>query len=194
MPSLTEIDGSMKALRNVTRVVLLNLPQLSSLSLRASLLNVNEVEMENAGLFEKSEELREGLKRMKENEEKEKEKREMEIKKKTECLRRFLSWLNILLCLSVFVFLIVLYCDNGGAFYCDRNCNSTRYYNCGRRSTPNYDIVTLYAFCWFFTLFLLIYELHIKGLDAWLHKCRFLFTYIGRTVLFLWGLAFLFHF
>lgn len=182
MPSLTEIDGSMKALRNVTRIVVLNLPQLSSLSLRASLLNVNEVEMENAGLFEKSEELREGLKRMKENE----EKREMETKKKTECLRCFLSWVNILLCVSIFVFLIVLYCDNGDVFYCDRNCNSTRYYNCDLRSTPNYDIVTLYSFFWLFTLFLLIYELHIKGLDVWLHKCRFLFTYIGRAVLFLW--------
>lgn len=189
MPSLTEIDGSMKALRNVTRVVLLDLPQLSSLSLRASLLYVNEVEMENAGLFEKSEELREGLKRMKENE----EKREMETKKKTECLRRFLSWMNILLCLSVFVFLMVLYSYHGDLFYCDGNCDSTWNYHCGRRSTPNYDIVTLYSFYWLFTLFFLIYELHIKGLDAWLHKCRFLFTYIGRDVLFLLGLAFMFH-
>ena len=190
MPSLTEIDGSMKALRNVTRIVVLNLPQLSLLSLRASLLNVNEVEMENAGLFEKSEELREGLKRMKENEEKEKEKREMAIKKKTECLRRFLSWMNILLCLSIFFYLIMLYVLSGDWFrYCDY------IYWVQYRSTPNYyPIITLYAFCWLFTLFLLIYELHIKGLDAWLHKCRFLFTYIARdALLFLWGLVFLFH-
>lgn len=184
MPSLTEIDGSMKALRNVTRIVVLNLPQLSLLSLRASLLNVNEVEMENAGLFEKSDELKEGLRRMKENE----EKREMAIKKKSECLRRFLSWMNILLCLSVFVLLIVLYCGNGDVFYCDRNYWD-RY-----RSAPNYVIITLYALCWLFTLFLLIYELHIKGLDVWLRrKCRFLFTYIGRAILLLWGLVFLFH-
>ena len=181
----------MKALRNVTRIVVLDLPQLSSLSLRASLLNVNEVEMENAGLFEKSEEVREGLKRMKENEEKEREKREMEIKKKTECLRRFLSWVNILLCLSIFVYLIMLYVLSVyWVYYCDRNYWD-RY-----KSTPNYYvIITFYAFCWLFTLFLLIYELHIKGLDAWLrHKCRFLFTYIGRTVfLLLWGLLFPFH-
>ena len=191
MPSLTEIDGSMKALRNVTRIVVLNLPQLSSLSLRASLLYVNEVEMENAGLFEKSEELREGLKRMKENEEKEREKREMEIKKKTECLRRFLSWLNVALCVAILVFLATSYhyiyhgyfgpiCDDG--CHCDWN-----------KSTPNY-IVILSVFYWFFTLFLLIYELHIKGLDAWLHECSFLFTYIARDVLlFLWGLVFPFH-
>lgn len=189
MPSLTEIDGSMKALRNVTRVVVLGLPQLSLLSLRASLLNVNEVEMENAGLFEKSDELREGLRRMKENEEKEKEKREMEIKKKTECLRRLLSWLNILLCLSMFVYLVYSYFLSRNLVYCDRN-----YWDL-YKSTPNYDIIILNVFYRFFTLFLLIYELHIKGLDAWLrHKCRFLFTYIGRDVLLLlWELVFPFH-
>ena len=160
MPSLTEIDGSMKALRNVTRIVVLNLPQLSLLSLRASLLSVNEVEMENAGLFEKSDELRERLKKTKRNEKGEK------------WLRFALSWISVVYMLSIVCFPYVCL-DCLYHFERSRWC----YYND--------DTVgcILSSIGFVLSCFFLLCELHIKGLDAWLRrKCRFLFTYIGRVV------------
>ena len=83
MSSLTEIAGSMKALRNVTSVTAVELPQLSTLSLRAALLSVNEVDVRNAGVLEKSRELEEGMKKMKQNEDKESSERVKRNTKKT---------------------------------------------------------------------------------------------------------------
>ena len=136
-------------------ITAMDMPQLSSLSLRASLMSVRVVKMENAGLFEKMDELREGLKRTKRNEKGEK------------WLRFGLSWLNVVVyTLSIVYFTLLLF-----------------------NVIPNIDRYS-YDFACFVSVIgcisslpLLLYELHIKGLDAWLRpKCRFLFTYIGRAL------------
>lgn len=145
----------MKALRNVMMITAMDMPQLSSLSLRASLMSVRVVKMENAGLFEKMDELREGWKRTERNEERDQR------------LRFALSWINVVVyTLSIVYFTLLL-------FYVVLQID--RY---------SYDFACIVSVIGCITsLPLLLYELHIKGLDAWLRpKCRFLFTYIGRAL------------
>ncbi len=145
----------MKALRNVMMITAVDMPQLSSLSLRASLMSVRVVKMENAGLFEKMDELREGWKRTERNEERDQR------------LRFALSWINVVVyTLSIVYFTLLL-------FYVVLQID--RY---------SYDFACIVSVIGCITsLPLLLYELHIKGLDAWLRpKCRFLFTYIGRAL------------
>ena len=145
----------MKALRNVMMITAVDMPQLSSLSLRASLMSVRVVKMENAGLFEKMDELREGWKRTERNEERDQR------------LRFALSWINVVVyTLSIVYFTLLL-------FYVVLQID--RY---------SYDFACIVSVIECITsLPLLLYELHIKGLDAWLRpKCRFLFTYIGRAL------------
>lgn len=145
----------MKALRNVMMITAMDMPQLSSLSLRASLMSVRVVKMKNAGLFEKTDELREGLKKTKRNEERD------------QWLRFALSWINVVVyTLSIVYFTLLL-------FYVVPNID--RY---------SYDFACIVSVIGCITsLPLLLYELHIKGVDAWLRpKCRFLFTYIGRAL------------
>ena len=145
----------MKALRNVMMITAVDMPQLSSLSLRASLMSVRVVKMENAGLFEKMDELREGWKRTERNEERDQR------------LRFALSWINVVVyTLSIVYFTLLL-------FYVVLQID--RY---------SYDFACIVSVIGCITsLPLLLYELHIKGFDAWLRpKCRFLFTYIGRAL------------
>ena len=145
----------MKALRNVMMITAMDMPQLSSLSLRASLMSVRVVKMENAGLFEKMDELREGWKRTERNEERDQR------------LRFALSWINVVVyTLSIVYFTLLL-------FYVVLQID--RY---------SYDFACIVSVIGCITsLPLLLYELHIKKLDAWLRpKCRFLFTYIGRAL------------
>lgn len=124
-------------------------------------MSVRVVKMENAGLFEKMDELREGLKRTKRNEKGEK------------WLRFALSWINVVVyTLSVvcfpYVFLDCLFHYN--RYWWSDSGNDT----IGYILSPIGFVLS----CLF-----LLYELHIKKLDAWLRrKCRFLFTYIGRIV------------
>ena len=145
----------MKALRNVMMITAVDMPQLSSLSLRASLMSVRVVKMENAGLFEKMDELREGLKRTERNEERD------------QWLRFALSWINVVVyTLSIVYFTLLLF------------------YVVPQIYRDSYGFACIVSVIGCITsLPLLLYELHIKGLDAWLRrKCRFLFTYIGRVV------------
>ena len=149
----------MKALRNVMMITAMDMPQLSSLSLRASLMSVRVVKMENAGLFEKMDELREGWKRTERNEERDQR------------LRFALSWINVVVyTLSIVYFTLLL-------FYVVPDIDL---YYCG--FAPFVACIVSVIGC-ITSLPLLLYELHIKGLDAWLRpKCRFLFTYIGRAL------------
>ena len=145
----------MKALRNVMMITAVDMPQLSSLSLRASLMSVRVVKMENAGLFEKMDELREGLKRTERNEERD------------QWLRFALSWINVVVyTLSIVYFTLLLF------------------YVVPQIYRDSYGFACIVSVIGCITsLPLLLYELHIKGLDAWLRrKCRFLFTYIGRAL------------
>ena len=118
-------------------------------------MSVRVVKMENAGLFEKMDELREGLRRTKRNEERDQR------------LRFVLSWINVVVYTLSVVYFTLLF------FYVvpDIDCYS-------------YDFACFVSVIGCITsLPLLLYELHIKGLDAWLRpKCRFLFTYIGRAL------------
>ena len=58
MPVLRELKGRMRAFRNMHSVTVLNVPQLSELSVSVAFVDVKEVKMENASLFGKCEELR----------------------------------------------------------------------------------------------------------------------------------------
>ena len=55
---LRELKGRMRAFRNMHSVTVLNVPQLSELSVSVAFVDVKEVKMENASLFGKCEELR----------------------------------------------------------------------------------------------------------------------------------------
>ena len=157
----------MKALRNVTSVTAMELPQLSTLSLRAALLSVNEVNVRNAGMLEKSRELEEGMKKMKQNEDKESSEK---VKRNTKCLRFFLSWLNVVFCLASIAY-------NG-------------VYQLGYRFPAWFDMyysdsltsVSAMFFSLLWCIVLLLYELHIKKLDGVFRRyLGFLYTYVGRT-------------
>ena len=150
----------MKALRNVKRVELVMIPALVVCVIPSAFKCVEDVRMENAGLFEKSDELRERLKKTKRNEKGEK------------WLRYTLSWISVVYILSIVCFPYVCL-DCLYHFERSRWC----YYND--------DTVgcVLSSIGFVLSCFFLLCELHIKGLDAWLRrKCRFLFTYIGRVV------------
>ena len=58
LPVLRELKGRMRAFRNMHSVTVLNVPQLSELSVSVAFVDVKEVKMENASLFGKCEELR----------------------------------------------------------------------------------------------------------------------------------------
>ena len=172
MSSLTEIAGSMKALRNVTSVTAVELPQLSTLSLRAALLSVDEVNVRNAGMLEKSRELEEGMKKMKQNEDKESSEK---VKRNTKCLRFFLSWLNVVFCLVSIAY--------NGVFQLFRHFAwmfaGNYYYPYGSHLAP----ISAVFFSLLWCIVLLLYELHIKKLDGVFRRyLGFLYTYVGRAV------------
>ena len=58
LPVLRELKGRMRAFRNMHSVTVLNVPQLSELSVSVAFVDVKEVKMENASLFGKCEELK----------------------------------------------------------------------------------------------------------------------------------------
>lgn len=58
LPVLRELKGRMRAFRNMHSVTVLNVPQLSELSVSVAFVDVKEVKMENASLLGKCEELR----------------------------------------------------------------------------------------------------------------------------------------
>ena len=58
LPVLRELKGRMRAFRNMHSVTVLNVPQLSELSVSVAFVDVKEVKLENASLFGKCEELR----------------------------------------------------------------------------------------------------------------------------------------
>ena len=58
LPVLRELKGRMRAFRNMHSVTVLNVPQLRELSVSVAFVDVKEVKLENASLFEKCEELK----------------------------------------------------------------------------------------------------------------------------------------
>ena len=58
LPVLRELKGRMRAFRNMHGVTVLNVPQLSELSVSVAFVDVKEVKMENASLLGKCEELK----------------------------------------------------------------------------------------------------------------------------------------
>lgn len=158
----------MKALRNVTSVTAMELPQLSTLSLRAALLSVNEVNVRNAGMLEKSRELEEGMKKMKQNEDKESSEK---VKRNTKCLRFFLSWLNVVFCLVSIAY-------NGVYQF---GCRFPAWWNMYYYYSLTPISAVFFSVSW--CIVLLLYELHVKKLDKVFRRyLGFLYTYVGRTV------------
>lgn len=157
----------MKALRNVTSVTAVELPQLSTLSLRAAMLSVNEVNVRNAGVLEKSRELEEGMKKMKQNEDKESSET---VKRNTKCLRFFLSWLNVVFCLVSIAY--------DGVYLLGYRFFFWLYAYYDYYLTP----ISAMFFSLLWCIVLLLYELHIKKLDGVFRRyLGFLYTYVGRT-------------
>ena len=68
MNELSELKGRMRALRNVKKVRLVNLPKLSVMVLRFAFVDVKELEMENASLLESHEVLGEVMRKKREEE------------------------------------------------------------------------------------------------------------------------------
>ena len=89
MNKLSELKGRMRALRNVKKVRLVNLPKLSVMILRFAFVDVKVLEMENASLLESHEVLGEVMRKKREEEVKERRKvrREEEKKKEKEVKR-----------------------------------------------------------------------------------------------------------
>ena len=92
MDELSELKGRMRALRNVKKVRLVNLPKLSVMVLRFAFVDVKELEMENASLLESHEVLGEVMRKKREEErrreEEERKKREEEKRRREEEKRR----------------------------------------------------------------------------------------------------------
>ena len=92
MNELSELKGRMRALRNVKKVRLVNLPKLSVMVLRFAFVNVKELEMENASLLESHEVLGEVMRKKREEErrreEEERRRREEEKRRREEEKRR----------------------------------------------------------------------------------------------------------
>ena len=88
MDELSELKGRMRALRNVKKVRLVNLPKLSVMVLRFAFVNVKELEMENASLLESHEVLGEMMRKKREEErrreEEERRRREEEERRREE--------------------------------------------------------------------------------------------------------------
>ena len=88
MGELSELKGRMRALRNVKKVKLVNLPKLSVMVLRFAFVDVKELEMENASLLESHEVLGEVMRKKREEErrreEEERRRREEEERRKEE--------------------------------------------------------------------------------------------------------------
>ncbi|KAK8831305.1 hypothetical protein WA577_000446, partial [Blastocystis sp. JDR] len=87
LDELSELKGRMRALRNVKKVRLVNLPKLSVMVLRFAFVNVKELEMENASLLESHEVLGEVMRKKREEErrrEEEERRREEEERKRQE--------------------------------------------------------------------------------------------------------------
>ena len=95
MDELSELKGRMRALRNVKKVRLVNLPKLSVMVLRFAFVNVKELEMENASLLESHEVLGEVMRKKREEErrreEEERRRREEEKRKEEEKQRRLME-------------------------------------------------------------------------------------------------------
>ena len=95
MDELSELKGRMRALRNVKKVKLVNLPKLSVMVLRFAFVNVKELEMENASLLENHEVLGEMMRKKREEErrreEEEKRRREEEKRREEERQRRLME-------------------------------------------------------------------------------------------------------
>ena len=95
MDELSELKGRMRALRNVKKVKLVNLPKLSVMVLRFAFVDVKELEMENASLLESHEVLGEVMRKKREEErrreEEEKRRREEEKRREEERQRRLME-------------------------------------------------------------------------------------------------------
>jgi len=95
LDELSELKGRMRALRNVKKVRLVNLPKLSVMVIRFAFVDVKELEMENASLLESHEVLGEVMRKKREEErrreEEERRRREEEKRKEEEKQRRLME-------------------------------------------------------------------------------------------------------
>ena len=95
MDELSELKGRMRALRNVKKVRLVNLPKLTVMVLRFAFVDVKELEMENASLLESHEVLGEVMRKKREEErrreEEEKRRREEEKRREEERQKRLMK-------------------------------------------------------------------------------------------------------
>ena len=109
----------MRAFRNMYSVTVLNVPQLSELSVSVAFVDVKEVKMENASLFGKCEELRRVVEKKKSDDVVVRAKdvgvlpvEKRVVKRNDECCCDFDDWTWLL---SMFLFLGGLGCIFGGA-------------------------------------------------------------------------------
>ena len=94
MDELSELKGRMRALRNVKKVRLVNLPKLSVMVLRFAFVDVKELEMENASLLESHEVLGEVM-RKKREEERRREEEERRRRVRREWCGKNWKWVSI---------------------------------------------------------------------------------------------------
>ena len=95
MDELSELKGRMRALRNMKKARLVNLPKLSVMVLRFAFVDVKELEMENASLLESHEVLGEVMRKKREEErrreEEERRRREEEKRREEERKKRLME-------------------------------------------------------------------------------------------------------
>ena len=94
MNELSELKGRIRALRNVKKARLVNLPKLSVMVLRFAFVNVKELEMENASLLESHEVLGEMM-RKKREEERRREEEERRRRVRREWCGKYWKWISI---------------------------------------------------------------------------------------------------
>ena len=94
MDELSELKGRIRALRNVKKARLVNLPKLSVMVLRFAFVNVKELEMENASLLESHEVLGEMM-RKKREEERRREEEERRRRVRREWCGKYWKWISI---------------------------------------------------------------------------------------------------
>ena len=99
MDELSELKGRMRALRNVKKARLVNLPKLSVMVLRFAFVDVKELELENASLLESHEVLGEVIKKKRE-EERRREEEERRRRVRREWCGKNWKWISISLLVS----------------------------------------------------------------------------------------------
>ena len=102
MDELSELKGRMRALRNMKKARLVNLPKLSVMVLRFAFVDVKELEMENASLLESHEVLGEVMRKKREEERRREE--EEKRREKSKLGHLFTFSFSALMCYWILIF------------------------------------------------------------------------------------------